>query len=297
MILVTGATGTVGREVVRQLLAAKKSIRVLVRDPEKATFGAGVEVVQGDLSKPETLPPALKGIERAFLLTSAHPDQVKWHGGFVDAAKQAGVQQIVRLSAMGADVKSPLALGRWHGECEQHLERSGIAYTHLRPNAFMQNVLMFLQTMTAQGAFYAPIGDATISLVDVRDIAAVAVKALTASGHEGKTYILTGPEPLSYAQVAEELSMVCGKKVHYVNVPPEAAKQGMVQAGMPAWLADALLELYDVWRKGFGATVTETIREVTGQAPRSFAQFAKDHAAVLSGSSSQPRTRTGASDP
>ena len=166
------------------------------------------------------------------------------------------------------------------------MEKSGMAYTHLRPNQFMQNFLGFAPSIARQGVFYAPMKDARTSLVDVRDIAAVAAAVLTGAGHEGKTYVITGPESLSYAQIAEKLAAVLGRKVEYVDVTPEQAKSGMTASGMPEWLADAINELYGPWSRGAGEVTTNVVREVAGKQAISFDQFARDHVAAFQGDSS-----------
>ena len=288
MILITGATGTSGTEIVKQLSALEKRFRILVRNREKAASlaGPGIEIAEGNLSQPQTLDRALAGITRALLLSSPDLRQVELQGNFIEAAKRAGVKHVVKFSAMGADVNSPLTLGRWHGQTEKQLEQSGMAYTHLRPNQFMQNFLGFAPSIARQGVFYAPMKGARSSLVDVRDIAAVAAAVLTGAGHEGKTYGITGPEPLSYAQIAKKLSAILGRKVAYVDVTPEQAKSGMTASGMPEWLADAINELYGQWSRGAGEVTTNVVREVAGKQPINFDQFARDHVAAFRGDSS-----------
>jgi uncharacterized protein YbjT (DUF2867 family) len=280
-ILVTGATGTIGRILVEKLAAAGAPARALVRSREKGEGieKLGLEVVIGDLGKPETLNPALEGIEKVFLLSAPDPRQAELQSNMVQAAKAAGVRHIVKLSAIGVGGElDAISLGRLHRQTEEEIERSGINYTHLRPNGFMQNAFMFAATIKSQGAFYAPLGDARVSYVDARDVAAVALHTLTEDGHEGKAYEVTGPEALSYDDMAREFSAVLGREVKYVDVPVEAARGAMLGMGMQAWLVDALVELFSVYRSGQAARVTETVREVTGRAPLTFAQFARDYA-------------------
>lgn len=285
MILLTGATGTVGGELAKQLADAGVRARALVRHRAKATplEEAGFEIVEGDLTKPETLDVALRGVERVFLLSSPGPQIVTAEGNLVEAAKRAGVSHIVKLSAIGADANSPLMLGWWHGQVEKQIEESGLAFTHLRPNSFMQNFLGFAPTIKAHDAFYAPMKDGQSSVVDARDIAAVAKAALTEAGHENQSYTITGPEALSYTEIAEKLSHVLGRKISYVDVPPEAAKKGMMDAGMPEWFAEALNELYAAWTEGHGAIVTDVVREVAQKEPIAFDQFARDYAPAFKG--------------
>lgn len=285
MILVTGATGTVGKEVVKQLSSTGEKIRVMVRNVEKAAplKGPGVEVVQGDFGKPDTLASAVKGVEKVFLLSSADPRQVELQGNVLKAAKSAGVKHLVKLSALGARPDSSVALARGHYQTEKQIQDSGIPYTHLQPHFFMQNLLMFADSIKRQGAFYAPMKQGKISLVDVRDIAAVAARVLTEKGHERKTYAITGPEALSFGELAEKFSRVLGRKVAYVDVPPEDAKKGMLGAGMPEWLVDDLLALYGIFSAGHAAVVSKAVEEVTKKPARTFDQFAKDFARFFKG--------------
>lgn len=280
-ILVTGATGTVGSFLVRKLGAAGVATRALVRGREKAEAveKLGLEAAVGDLSRPETLGPALEGVEKVFLLSAPEERQAELQNNLVRAARKAGVRHVVKLSAIG--VGGPLdaiSLGQIHRETEEEIERAGLAYTHLRPNGFMQNCFMFAATIKAQATFYAPFGGAKVSYVDARDVAAVAYHALTEDGHEGKAYELTGPQALSYHDVARELSAALAREVKYVEVPIEAARAAMVGAGMREWTADALVELFNFYKDGRADQVRDTVREVTGRDPITFAQFAKDFA-------------------
>jgi uncharacterized protein YbjT (DUF2867 family) len=280
-ILVTGATGNIGKILVEKLAAANAPARALVRSREKAEGieKLGLEAVLGDLDKPETLQPALEGIEKVFLLSAPDPRQVELQSNLIKGAKTAGARHIIKLSAMGVgQARDSFTLARLHRETEEEIERSGIAYTHLRPNGFMQNALMFAGTIKTQGTFYAPLGDAKVSYVDARDVASVAFSTLTEDGHEGKAYEITGPQSLAYDDVARELSSATGREVKYVNVPMEAARAAMLGMGLSEWLADALVELFNFYRDGGAAHVTDTVRQVTGRAPISLAQFARDYA-------------------
>lgn len=285
MILVTGATGTTGREVLMQLTARGVRVRAFVRNPDRAVAldGPLVEIVRGDLERPETLSPALKGVDAVFLLSSPDPRQAELQGNLVEAAPRAGIRRLVKMSVLGADPASPASLPRWHGETERQIEASGIPYTHLRPNLFMQALLMHAPSVARDGAIYAPVKDGKVSVVDTRDIAAVAVAALTEDGHEAKAYDITGPEALSYADMAARLSSATGKTVTHVDVAPEEARKGMLAAGMPEWLADALLQLYAIFREGRAAAVTNVVAVVAKKRPRTFDEFAREAAAAFGG--------------
>lgn len=275
-ILVTGATGNVGSQVVQQLITAGITPRVAVRSVKKAdALKQAVELVEMDFDKPETVQPAFEGVDKVFLVSPFIPNMVELTATLVEAAKQANLKQIVRLSALA---QPEITLSKWHGEVEKMIEDSGIPFTFLRPNGFMQNfVNSMADSIKTQNAFYMPIGDAKVSLVDTRDLAAVAVAALTNTGYEG-TYIITGPEALSNQQIAEIFSQVLGRKINYVDVPENAARQGMQSAGMPDLIVDTLLELYASYKAGQASTLSPAVEQVTGKQPISFEQFARDYA-------------------
>ena len=278
-ILVTGATGTIGSQVVAHL--AKKqdvTIRAGVRDAAKAKgkLGANVTPVDFDYEKPDTLAAACKGADKVFLLTPFAPNQVELGTRLVDAAKAAGVKHIVKLSAMGADQEPGIQLGRWHRAIEKHVEASGIAWTFLRPNNFMDNFVSYYPP-DKEGAIYLPWGNGACSFIDARDVGAVAAACLTSSGHEGKAYVPTGPEAFTIAQAAATLSEVTGRNIKYVDVPEAAAKKAMLDMGLPAWMVDGMMELHAVDKAGYAAIVTDDVKTLTGQAPRSFRDFARDN--------------------
>jgi uncharacterized protein YbjT (DUF2867 family) len=282
MILVIGATGTNGREVAVRLAGAGRKVRALVRSPEKATdLGkAGIELARGDLDDPASLDAALRGVERAFIVTAVDRRCVGWFHNFFAVSKRAGTRHVVKFSGMGAGDAGAEIL-RQHGETDAMLAASGVPYTILQPNSFYQNMLWSAGSIRERGEFYLPLRDARQSLVDVRDIAAVAVAVLTEGGHEGKTYEITGPASLSYADVAAILSKVLGKTVRYVDVPPEAAKQAMLASGLSEWNATAVTELYGVFATGRYARTTDAVERITGKRPISFEQFVRDNAAAF----------------
>lgn len=283
MILVTGAGGTVGTALVEELRPEARRLRVAHHSAAKAekAKAAGLDAVTLDFAKPQTLPPALEGVETVFLLGTGGIGQAEGETNVVHAAKAAGVKKIVKLSVLGAAGEA-FSFARIHRAVERAIEASGLAWTHLRPNGFMQNFVHYMAgSIKAQGAFYLPAGDAKVSHIDARDIARVAAKALTTSGHEGRSLDLTGPQALSYAQAAEVLSRVLGKPVSYVAVSDEAAKAAMLAGGMPEFYADALIDLNQQYRKGAGSVVTTTVRDVTGREPVTFEQFAKAHASAF----------------
>ena len=284
-LLITGATGNTGTELAKQLSAKGVPFRALVRSVENAGQLAalpGIELVCGDLGDPDSLAAALKGIKRAFLLTNSSEQAETLQLGFVDAARQAGVQHIVKLSQLAASIDSPVRFLRYHAAVEQHIRASGMAYTFLRPNLFMQGLLGFSGTIAAKGMFFASIGEARVSLVDIRDIAALAAAALTGQGHEGKIYNITGPEALTHAEIAAQFSAVLGREVRFINVSPEEMRQAVIGVGFPLWQADGLIEDYAHYARGEAAAVTADVEMITGRAPRSFKGFVNDYRQAFS---------------
>ena len=276
-ILVTGATGTVGGDVTRLLSQRGAIIRAAVRDQAKATkqFGDNVELATFDFENEQTFASALNGVAKVFLLPPLLRNQLELMNRFVDWAKDAGVGHIVKLSAIGIDNTSYTA-GKWHGANEQHIRDSGLTFTFLRPNSFMQNFISYFAPRN--GSIYLPWGNGTASFVDTRDIARVAAEALTGTGHAGKIYSLTGPAALGIAEVARILSEATGCEINYVDIPEDAARAGMLQAGVPNWLADLILELHAINKQNCWSDVTSDIDNVTGAGPITFAQFARDYA-------------------
>jgi uncharacterized protein YbjT (DUF2867 family) len=280
VILITSAPGNNAKAVIRELTTAGVRVRALLRNPNSAgqIKGPLVEVAVGDFLNPASLDAALRNVEKAFLIPPLDPRSFEMQANFIRAAQRAGTRHVVKLSVAGADVNSPVRVARWHAEGERELEASGIPFTHLRPNAFMQNILGLAPTIMSQGQFYQPAGDGKVSHVDVRDIAAVAAKALTTTGHEGKTYVITGPEALSYDEVAGKLSKAIGRPVKYVNVTPEDFKKSLLGWGIPEWMADGLNEFFAAIRAGYGAVVTNTVEEVAKRKAISFGDFVHDFA-------------------
>jgi uncharacterized protein YbjT (DUF2867 family) len=292
IILVTGATGTVGSEVVKQLLASSTSgqdiIRAAVHSDNKADklkHDKRLEIVSIDYYKPETIVDALNNVDKLFLLTPPSVEMVEISYRLVEEARKNHVKFIVKLSAMGADLEPGFTGGRLHRQVEEIIEESKIPYAFLRPNAFMQNfVNRSGQTIKNQNAFYFPAGDGKISFVDVRDVAVVAAEVLTKNGsqHLNKVYDITGPKALSHSQVAEILSEETGKSISYVDISEEDARKGMKKMGMEDWFIQNAVELYNTYRAGYASETTTVVEQITGRESISFAQFAKDYAEAFS---------------
>ncbi len=282
-ILVIGGAGTTGAEVIKGLSTIGARTRAFVREPSPALDLPGVEQVLGDLARPETLGPAFNGIRSAFLLTSPAENAAALQTTFVEAAESAGLPHLVKMSAYGASSTARSRLLRQHAAVERRIERSGIPYTFLRPAVFMQNLLAMRESIVSRGEFYQPQGDAPVNMVDVRDIAAVAVHTLTEPGHDGKAYDVTGPEAIPYDRVAEALSRTLGRPVHYVKVEPDAFRANLKQAGIPDWQADGLMELYDIWRNHGATEITGVVERVGKKKPYTIDEFASAYAAQFLG--------------
>lgn len=288
MILVTGATGQHGTALLRLLSARGIAARALVRNPAKTDVIAAlphVEIVHGDMARPDTLATALRGVDRAILISSATPDMQEVQTNFIEAARRAGVRHVVKLSGIAPNLDSPFR-ARMHGEIEKRLEASGMAYTHLRPGEFMTVYFRQASNIASKGALFLPMEDARIASIDIGDIAEIAAKVLTESAHEGKVYPLTGPEALSMVEVAAKLSAATGKPIRYVNVPPEDARRAQLAAGMPPFLADALYELFSERRSGIEAKVWPDSERLLGRRPTSFDEFARRNAVAFRGEAS-----------
>jgi len=275
MILVTGSPGNIGTPLAQQLLKQGKKIRLMVRDPKKedpvlAQLQArGADLVQGDFGNPGSLPPCFRDVTSAFLLVPVALETAEWKGNFIRAAKASGVERMVNLSVSGASSTAPIDLFKWHWQADQELESSGLAWTHLQPTDLARfNIRSIMPTIQKQGAFYSTIGEGRVAMVDEGDVADVAAKALSEDGHEGKTYVLTGPKAMTYPEVAEVLSRQLGKPVKYIDIDPAQAKQAMIAVGMPDWVADFVNDLRAFEQRGRASGPTPDIERLLGRPPR-----------------------------
>ena len=283
MICVTGAGGTVSSELIKELVSAKVSFRAAYFSKNKAEAARtkGIDAVIIDYNRPEMLYEAFQGCDKLFLLGPNALNQTQLELNAVEAAKTVGVRHIVKQSVMGADEEA-FSLALVHRPVEKAIVSSGMAWTFLRPNSFMQNVVTFMgETIKAESAFFTASGEAKISHVDVRDIAAVAVKALTDPTHAEKAYTLTGPEALTYDEFAKELSKVLGRPISHISLSPSDAKHGMLAEGMPEAIVDRMLDLERYFRENQASRITNDIKQVTGRDPRRFAQYTRDCASSL----------------
>jgi uncharacterized protein YbjT (DUF2867 family) len=236
-----------------------------------------VQVAAADFDDADSLAAAVAGVGRAYLVTPSSEQAEAQQVRFAELAAAAGVEQVVVLSQLAADEASPVRFLRWHAVVERRIRELGIGFTFLRPNLYFQGVLAFAPSIAAEGRFFAPIGDARVSAVDVRDIAAVAAVALTRPGHAGRTYTITGPAAITHAEIAAALSAALGRQITFVDAPPEVFAESL-RGVLPPWQVDGLLEDYAHYARGEAAAVHPTVVEVTGQQPRDIGQFARDYA-------------------
>lgn len=276
MILITGASGNVGQEVLRQIAQTGWRVRAAFQSADKAAMApAGVETVLMNFNQPDTLRSALRDVERVFLVGPVAPSLAELERKATDEIKRSAVRQIVKLSAMGG---RGAIFPRQHEESEDYIKSSGVGYTFLRPNGFMQNMVSYNGgTIRAQNTFYGCQGEGKVSHIDVRDIGSVAVKILGEDGHLGRVYTLTGPEALSNPRLAEILSATLGREIRYVDLSPEEMKRAMLAAGMPEWTVDGVLDLNQLYRAGKASVVTGEVEHILGRKPISFKQYSRDY--------------------
>jgi len=284
--LVTGSTGTVGSELIPVLLDRGMELRSLVHSPEKAPGmeAQGIEVALGDFADSDSIRRALDGITRVFLVAPTDPAQGEWESNLIRIAGEENVERIVKLSIINADPDSELLVYRNHGRSERTLRESGVPHTIMRCSEFMQNLLLQAPDIADNGAIYGTeTGTRGVGMVDVRDIAAVAAELLVADRDDDALCTVTGPEAISFATVARELSLALDKELSYVELPPDEFRSALTEAGTPCWLAEALVDLYRSYGRGMAEEVTTTVRDLTGDPARSVRRFATDHAATLLG--------------
>ncbi|MER5890484.1 SDR family oxidoreductase [Streptomyces sp. NPDC001941] len=276
-VLVTGATGTVGSELIRALRGRGVTVRAMVRDAARPV--SGVENVVADLRDPASVGAALKGVDAAFLNSPSAPDAAELQKSFADLARDNGVRRLVLLSQYAARADSPVRFLRWHAEVEAHLAGLGLDHTVLRPNLYLQALLGLADTI-AKGILPAPIGDAAVSAVDTRDIADAAAVVLTTPGHTGRTYTLTGPRAVTHIEIARALSAATGLDVTFHDTPADqftAALSGV----LPPWQLEGLVEDYAHYARGEAAAVHACVSDLTGRPARDVTDFARDYAHVI----------------
>lgn len=275
MILITGATGNIGRELIPQLQSMGCRLRVLVRDEKRAAhLDPAIERAIGDLNDTASLHSAMHAVQRVFLVTFETQQDIN----VIRTAKEAGVQHIVKLSTLEA-TEHKIKVGKWHYEREELIRASGMAWTILRPGMFMNNTIeWWAESIKGQSSVFFPGGKTgKVAPIDPRDVAKVAALALTEAGHEGKAYELTGAELFTISEMVQVISKVLGKSIQYTDIPPIAAKLFMLKTGMDKTLVNALMEMLTSLRKNEGAIVTETFRQLTGKPPHTFEAWCQEH--------------------
>lgn len=280
MILITGASGSAGGAVLREVMKTGEPFRAMYRSKEDAVKApANVPVVIADYADKATLARALEGVDRVYLVCAPVKELVELESNMIDACKAAGVKHVVLNSALGASHYKK-SFPSWHHIVEEKLKNSGLGYAILQPNSFMQNVPQFWgPSIRTQGAFYVALADSRESFIDVRDVGAVAAKILVSpAAHHGKTYELNGPEALTCTQVAEKVSRVTGRNVQYVAIPEEAQRKAMLEMGMPEWQVTALLDLQQYFIGGKGGDVDDTIQKIVGRPPLTMDKFLEEFA-------------------
>jgi len=280
MILVTGASGNVGKTVLQEVAKSGAKHRAMYRSAaEAAKAPAGTETVIADFAKSETLSDALLGVESVYLVCSPIPELVQLESNMIDACVAAGVKHVVQNSALGAgdyDKSFP----SWHRKVEDKLKGTRLTLTILRPNSFHQNVVAFFApTIRTQGVFYNSMRDAENSFLDVKDIAVVAARSLAGGEHAGKIYDLNGPEAIDYTELARKISKVAGREVKYVDIPMDAQRTALLEQGMPEWLVSALLDLQQYYLSGKGGETDGLLQKLLGRAPLTMGEFLKENAA------------------
>ncbi len=274
MILITGASGTVGKAVLQEVTRKPSSVRAMFRSKEEASKAPpGCQPVIADFSDKPSLRKTLHGVTALFLVCSPIPQLVELESNVLDVCKETGVNHIVLNSALGAG-DFPKSFPSWHRKVEDKLKSTGISFTILRPNGFLQNIVAYnAPSIRTQGAFYAAMGDAKVSYLDVGDIAVVAAKALHAGSHAGKTYELYGPEAISNQELAKRISRIARRIVNFVDIPESAQREAMLGLGMPDWQVTALLDLQQYYKQGAGAKTDGLLKSLIERDPVTLDQY------------------------
>lgn len=284
MILLTGVTGKTGGAAAESLIKKGATLRALVRDAAKAANmeAAGVELIVGDAADKAAVQRALDGVDKAFLTLPNSEQQLSMEKQFVDCAAEAGISHIVKLSSMEAipEAQSPIPSVHW--QSEEYIRASGLNWTLLKPNFFMQNFLTSGGTIKEQKKFFMPMGQGKTVMIDCRDVGAVTAEVLTGDGHEMQSYEITGPEMLSFSDVADRFSEVLGEKIEYVDMPADAFREVLSQVLTQEWHLNAVCDLFREIREGAAPLhVTDTFEKLMGRKPISLARFVRDHPAVF----------------
>jgi len=280
-ILVTGASGNTGSLLVPKLVNSDAHVRVFLRDNKKAESfrSMGAEVIIGDLDVTESIVPAVKDADKIYLLTWNGQTQLQQVKNVLKAIKDTGGKpHIIRHSMWGSERSRIIQQGL---QAEELIMSAGLRWTMLKPTFFMQNIMMAAETINNDNVIYWDMLEGRLGMIDVRDIAEAAFTVITNEGHEGKSYILTGPEAISFNDIAKIFSKVLDKEIKYVKVPGDAAFQAMTGMGIPEWIAKGYVELSEGFSENFANSTTKNVEILTGHPARSFEQFAADFAQVF----------------
>ncbi|MGG2065692.1 SDR family oxidoreductase [Bacillus sp. S14(2024)] len=279
MIVIIGASGTIGRALLKRLVNFGVPVRALSRDPEKVFMQIGdldqslIEIASADATDPESLRRAFTGASQLFLAMSNSPRQIELETSIIHIATEVGIEHIVKISSPVFDQNAPVAVAGWHHEIERILFKSGIKHTVLRPYAFMQNLLRFAPTIIAQDVFYGSMDDIACNFIDCRDIADVAAEALTNSKVTGKVYTLTGSKVFSYPQIASKLSVLLGRSIRYVNMDSQVLRRNLIEhEHMPPWLANHIVEI-QAMSVALPEKPIDTVKHLLGREPRTLDDF------------------------
>ena len=287
MLLLTGATGLAGSFIANEFVRCREPVRILVRNRAKAKGlekVPTVEIVNGDMSRESSLGSALDGVDRALMISAPLMDMVETQSKFIDACKAAGVRHVIKFSGLGARRDTAFPFGLMHKEIEEYLEKSGLAWTHLRPTGFMQEYLREAPSIIKEGAFYLALGDARLNPIDLVDVAKVSFLLLRNGGHEGARLPMTGPEALTMAEVADRISRAMGRTVRYVAVSPTERRQTLMLHGIPPEFADALnKQVQERLKGGAESRVDLSTHQLFNIKPTTFSEFAQRNAEAFGG--------------
>lgn len=285
-ILVTGATGRIGGLVAQALVARGMRPRALVRDPARAqgALPPGVVPIVGDLEAPASLVPAVEGLSALFVVSPVHPRQRTLQGNLVRAAAAAGRPLLVKISGLGTALDSSVDSGRWHAQTEQDIRELGLPFTFLRPYFLMQNLAVQLAAARSEGVIRAGDGGGRIAMVDARDVAAVATRLLSGEvDRRGEALALTGPEALSWPEIALQIGKALGQPVAFEPLTPDAARATFQSIGMPDWHVEILLQFEHAFAEGAAARVSHAVERVLARGPRSLSDHLEDASSGFAG--------------
>ena len=283
MILITGATGKTGSATAKSLGEKGETFRALIRNEEKkeGLESLGGEVVIGSIENTDVVNQSMQGVKTVLVLLPNSESQLALEKQLVDSAKQAGVERIVKMSSIEATPDATSPIPKLHLESEEYIKQSGLAWTMIKPNFYMQNLLASAGTIKDQGKIFLPMGEGKTGMIDTTDVGKVIAKVLSEDGHESMNHEITGPEILSFYEVAEIFSKALGKQVDYVDVPMDAYKETLGQFLTNQWHLDAVIDLFKGIAEGGIEDKTDTFNELMGETPKSLSQFLAENSFIF----------------